>query len=413
VEELDRRLRPVALDLLGGFRALVVNGPRQAGKSTLVRQLQAGRGSVVNLDDGSLRDLAVQDPQGFVMQLPPRSAIDEFQGGGDPLLIALKARLDSDRTPGQFVLAGSTQFLAMRTISETLTGRIGVLDLLPLSVGEIRSRNEEFIDHLFAGAAINLVPEPVTRPEYAEAVAAGGFPEMALGPSTSRFRSAWCEAYLRTVTAAANLEQVASVRHPDVMYSLIGQIAARSGGELIPADLARDVLVDETTVRTYTTALSTLFLVRLLPAWTTSRTTRAKKRPVVHLLDTALAAHLVGATAKDLSKIDSPWFGPLLESFVVGEIAKQATWAEQPTRLGHYRDRDQREVDLVLERGREVVGIEVKASATPVVAHAKHLAFLRDRLGDRFRSGVVLHTGAQRLVLGDRLVALPVSSLWA
>ena len=413
VPELDRRLQPVALDLLEGFRALVVNGPRQAGKSTLVRQLQVDRGAVVNMDDGSFRDLAIQDPHGFVAQLPPRAAIDEFQRGGDPLLIALKARLDGDRTPGQFVLAGSTQFLAMRTISETLTGRIGVLELLPLSAGEIRSRREAFIDRLFTGDAIDVSPDPLARPDYAEAVAAGGFPEMVLGPPTHRFRAAWCEGYVRTVTAAANIEQVATIRHPDAVYSLVGQIAARSGGELVPADLARDLLVDEATVRSYATVLSTLFLVRLLPAWTTSRTTRAKKRPVMHLVDTALAAHLVGATGEDLARIDSPWFGALLESFVVGEVAKQVTWAERPIRLGHYRDRDQREIDLVLERGRDVVGIEVKASATPVVAHAKHLAFLRDRLGDRFRSGVVLHTGEQRLVLGDRLVALPVSSLWA
>jgi predicted AAA+ superfamily ATPase len=132
-----------------------------------------------------------------------------------------------------------------------------------------------------------------------------------------------------------------------------------------------------------------------------------------HLIDTALAAHLVGATAADLARPESRWFGPLLESYVVGEVAKQAGWHERPVTLSHYRDRDQREVDLLLEQGREVVAVEVKATATPVAAHAKHPAFLRDRIGGRFRGGVVLHTGTQRVPLGDRLCAVPVASLWS
>lgn len=412
--DVQRRLLPVADELLDGFRALVVNGPRQAGKSTLVRHLQAGRDrSVLNLDDATLRDLATSDPIGFVDRVPRGSAIDEFQRGGTALLLALKARLDVDRSPGQFLLAGSTQFLGMRRLSETLTGRIGVLDLLPLSVGEIGGLHETFLDRAFSRTLLDVAAEPLARADYADLVAGGGFPELALGPPTTRFRTAWCEAYLRTVTAAANVEQVADVRHPTALVEVLRQFAARSGGEFIPADLARDVGLGPVTVQTYSDVLSTLFLVRLLPAWTTNLTTRAKKRPVGHLIDTAFAAHLVGAGVDDLAQLESPWFGPLLESFVVGEIAKQASWAEQPVRLGHYRDRDQREVDLVVERGRDVVAIEVKATATPLSKHARHLEYLRDRLGERFCQGIVLHTGPHRLALGDRLVAAPVSSLWA
>lgn len=413
MSELVRHLQPVAAELLDGFRALVVNGPRQAGKSTLVRHLQQGRGVVANLDDPALLDVAVNDPIGFVNQLPAGSAIDEFQRAGDPLLIALKARMDADRSPGQFILAGSTQFLALRSVSESLTGRIGILELWPLSAGEIRGTRETFVDALFAGGALDLRAEPTARAAYARAVALGGFPELALGPAKGRFQVSWCEAYLQTLTAAAMLSEVADVRRPSAMLPLLAQLAARTGGELIPADLARDVLLDQETVRAYAEALQTLYLVRLLPAWSTSHTGRAKRRPVVHLADTALAAHLLGASADDLAVIDSPWFGPLLESYVVNEIAKQAGWSERPVRLSHYRDRDQREVDLILERGRDVIAIEIKASATPVSAHAKHLAYLRDRLGPRFLGGVVLHTGTQRLALGDRLAAMPVSTLWA
>lgn len=260
------------------------------------------------------------------------SAIDEFQRGGDPLLLALKARLDSDPTRGEVVLAGPTQFLAMRTISETLTGRVGIIELLPFSVGAPNGVEESFVAALFGRPADALVGRDsaaATRADYASLIATGGFPELVLGPRTNRFRSTWCETYLRTVTAVANVGQVADVRRPEALFTVLSQAAARSGGELVVADLARDVQLDETTIHNYLQALATLYLVRSLPAWAAGHTGRAKKRPVLHLIDTALAAHLLGATPDGLARIDSPWFGPLLESFVVGEVAKQATWGDR------------------------------------------------------------------------------------
>ena len=413
MDDIERRLTPIAEELLTGFRALVVNGPRQAGKSTLVRHVQRMRGPIANLDDPSLLDAVLSDPNGFVQGLPPRAAIDEFQRGGDPLLLALKATVDANRGPGQFVLAGSTRFLTTRRLSDTLTGRIGIIELLPLSAGEIRGSTETFVERVFDGEIPGTDPERLQRADYAQAITKGGFPELVLGTATTRLRTAWCASYIATVTALTNVEQIADVRRPEHLANLLRQVSARSAGEVIVADLARELAIDESTVRSYLDVLTTLYLVRLLPAWTTSRTNRAKRRPVMHLIDTALAAHLLGTTAAQLAAIDSPWFGPLLETFVVGEIAKQAGWAEQPVELSHYRDRDQREIDVILGRGRDIVGIEVKATATPTTQHAKHLAYIRDDVGKRFKRGVVLHTGTQVLSLGDRLVAAPVSSLWA
>ncbi|MGF1666349.1 MAG: ATP-binding protein [Acidimicrobiia bacterium] len=412
--EVGRRAEKIAIELLAGFRALVVNGPRQAGKSTLVQRIQSGRGDVFNLDDAALLDRAVNDPTGFLAQLPESVAIDEFQRGGDPLLLALKVRVDGSREPGQYLLAGSTRFLTTRRLSETMTGRVGILDLLPLSAGEIRGVRETFIERAFEGGSeLGIGAERIDRVEYAQMIAAGGFPELVLGSHAQRFRTAWCDSYVQTVTAVANLEQVAEVRRPRAMIDLLGQAAARSAGEVVHSDLAREVVVDEGTIRSYLDVLSTLYLLRLHPAWSTSSTNRAKKRPKLHFVDTALAAHLIGVTGDQLAELDSPWFGPLLESYVAAELSKQASWSERPVKLSHYRDRDQREVDLILERGREIVGIEVKASASPTARHAKHLAYLRDRLGARFKSGIVLHTGTHVTPLGDRLIAVPVSALWA
>jgi uncharacterized protein len=411
--EVERRLLAVTAELLSGFRAIVINGPRQSGKSTLVAQLQRARGPVVNLDDPLTLEVATADPVGFLQSLPAQVAIDEFQRGGNNLLLALKMALDSSANRGQFILAGSTRFLSTRTLSETLTGRIGIVELLPLSAGELRGTQEQFLDRAFGGALLDTQAMPLTRADYAQAVATGGFPELALGPSSNRFRTAWCDSYLRTVTAVANVEQVAEVRRPELFPGLVTQLAARSSAELVIADLARELGSNPNLVGSYLEVLRTLYLIHLLPAWTTSRTNRAKRRPVGHFVDTALATHLLGETDTTLSRLDSRWFGPLLESYVVGEVAKQASWADYPTTLGHYRDRDQREVDLIVERSNDIVAIEVKATATPVLSHARHLAFLRDRAGARFRCGILLHTGRQQLVLGDRLVATPISSLWS
>ena len=410
--DIARHLTQPTEELLAGFRAVVVNGPRQSGKSTLVQQVQQGRGAVVTLDEPGAMEAALNDPVGFLDGQPKQVAIDEFQRGGNGLLLALKANLDRSDDRGQYLLAGSTRFLSTRTLSETLTGRVGLTELLPLSMGERIGVRETFIDGLFAAQLPAAPATHLRRHDYAELIAQGGFPEMVLGPTTRRFRATWCESYLRTVTALANVEQAAEIRRPELVGQLLDQVAARSAGEIVVTDLSRELQASAGLVESYLDVLETLYLVRLLDGWTTSRTNRSKRRRVAHLVDTALAAHLVDQNGDDLAQTDSAWFGPLLESFVVGELAKHATWAERPVAIAQYRDRDQREVDVVIERGRQVAGIEVKATATPRPRDARHLAYLRDRLGDRFTLGVVLHTGHQRVVLGDRLVAAPISTLW-
>ncbi len=414
MHELPRRSGPIIRELLDGFRAVVVNGPRQAGKSTVVGQVQRARGPVITLDDPVQLDLAVNDPTGFLEQLPERPAIDEFQRGGPGLLLSVKKVLDSTNDRGQYLLAGSTRFLTTRRLAESLTGRVGIVDLLPLSVGEMRGVHERFLEEAFGdNDLLQSRCDLIRRRDYADMIITGGFPELALSSSGTRFRSAWCRSYLDTVLAPTNVDQVGVVRRSSLPGDLVSQIAARTSGEIVVADLARELLADETTIRTHLELLETLYLVRSLPAWTTSLTNRAKRRSVAHLMDTALGCHLLGETSTSLAAPTSRWFGPLLETFVVGEIAKQATWSDAPTSLGQYRDRDQRKVDLILERQGRVVAIEVKATATPTTAHARHIDFLRSRLGQRFHQGIVLHNGTQRVRFDDQIVALPVSALWA
>jgi len=397
----------------GDFRVIVINGPRQCGKTTLLHQVRAARGgTIVSLDDPAVLAAARTDPVGFVDGRTGPLLIDEVQLAGDPLVRAIKAVVDRDPRPGQFILAGSTQFLTVPVLSESLAGRAHIIDLWPLSQGELQGTTERFIDRLFTPDSRAPTTAAELRAGYLERVCAGGFPEV-LRRSTRRARSSWLASYLRTVVER-DVTEVSQARHIDDMPRLLRYLAAMTAQELNAASLAHQVGLSDDTVRRYLPILETVYLVHRVPAWSRNLTAKVKKHPKVHLTDTGLAAHLLGVSADALGAPVAPAAGPLLETFVVNEIAKQRTWAETEVRLHHFRDRDGAEIDLIIEAddGR-VAGIEVKATATVTSGDFQHLVHVRDKLGEAFATGVVLYTGANQLSFGDRLIALPVATLWS
>jgi predicted AAA+ superfamily ATPase len=181
-------------------------------------------------------------------------------------------------------------------------------------------------------------------------------------------------------------------------------LAARTGQELVVTGIAGDAEVGRDTASNYVALLEALHLVTLLPAWSTNITTRAKRRPKVVLVDTGLAADLCGLGEQTFAPTaNGTAAGALFETFVTTEVFKQATWSERSVDLSHFRDRDGAEVDLIVEDRRSggLAGIEIKLTSTPTSRHARHLAMLRDKLGDRFKTGLVIHAGPQTLPLGD------------
>ena len=184
--------------------------------------------------------------------------------------------------------------------------------------------------------------------------------------------------------------------------------------ELNVASLARDVGINGETLRSYLALLETIYLHVRLPAWSTNFTSRAKHHPKVHMVDTGLAANVLGLSAERLSTPTTQMAGPLFETFVVNELVRQQAWSDERVRLGHFRDREQREVDLILESGDgRVVAVEMKAARDVDEIDFRWLAYLRDRLGDLFINGIVIHLGERPLPFGDRLTALPVSAVWS
>lgn len=413
---LDRRVLPTTLESVEAFRAVLIQGARQVGKSTLAGMIAARIGATTaSLDREEDLAAARRDPGLFLDGLRTPAVIDEIQRAGNPLVLALKIRLDASRSPGQYVLTGSSNFLTVPTISESLAGRLDIVNLWPLSVGERQGGSDGLVDRAFDGVPALLAHRGETRgrDDYLDLVCRGGYPE----PSamSERPRRRWFERYLETVLRR-EVESASDLRRFDALLAMARYLVATTGSELVLSRTASALGIDRATAAVYEPWIETAFLVHRLPAWSRNVAAKTVRRPKLHVTDTGLAAAVIGKGPEALSRATDPSVGSLVESFAVGEIAKQVTWSSVPARLHHLRDSDGLEVDAVLEAadGR-VVAVEVKASTVPRTDDARPMAVLRDRLdrvGHDFVAGVVLHTGDRRVPLGDRLVGLPLADLW-
>lgn len=407
---LARNIRPQVLEALAESRAVALLGARQVGKSTLVTDIAANEhpARLISLDDEPTANAVREDPAGFIATITGPAVIDEVQRAPS-LLLAIKRRLDSNQTRGQFLLTGSANILTLPTVADALPGRVQYINLSPLSQGELHGTRETFIDTLFDARFPPIFGAAIGRSAAASVLVTGGYPE--LQGRSPRGRSDFFSSYVSSLIGR-DLQDVANVRNVENIERLLYVIAARSGGLASFHGMAADLDIDTNTARAHTKILEDLFLVARLKPWHTNLGSRQIKSAKLHIIDSGLLAFLIGANERRIAE-DGPIAGAMLESFVAMELLRQADWAEEPVRLFHYRDKQQREVDVILERhSGELVGIEVKAAATPTSADFAGLRYLRDKLGARFQAGALIYTGADTLPFGDRLAAVPLSGLW-
>jgi predicted AAA+ superfamily ATPase len=408
---IERHLRPLVLDALDDTRVVVVLGARQVGKSTLVQQIATADrpATVLTLDDQATRDGALDDPTGFVAGLDPPVVIDEVQRAPD-LLLAIKVRVDRDQAPGQFLLTGSANILTAPRIADALTGRAEYLRLAPFSQGELTGTREDFVPALFDGRWPQVTSDDVGRGAFATRLATGGYPA-ASGRSAAR-RERFFASYVDTIIDR-DLSTVANVQDSVNVRNLLSALAATSASLTSFDGLARDLGLAANTVRAHAALLEVLFLTQRVPAWSSNLLSRVVKAPKTYIADTGLLCHLIGADEQRIAD-DGTIAGMAFETFAATELARQITWQDNAPSQYHYRDRDGREVDVVLERrDGSVVAIEVKSSASASSGDFRGLRHLRDKLGDRFKAGVLLYTGPSTVPFGDRLGAVPIGGLWA
>lgn len=415
-----RKVRSRIAAALKDTPVVLVNGPRQAGKTTLIRQFASARRTYLTLDDSATLRTARDDPQGFIQRLDT-VVIDEVQRVPE-LLLALKLSVDMDRRPGRFLITGSADVMALPQVADSLAGRIEVLSLLPLAGAELIGSAGRWLDKVFIALASNGKPPAVTQTLASRHVGAalerrvlqGGYPE-ALKRATASRRNAWMHGYIETMIQR-DVRDIATVEKLSLMPKLVYALAQMAGQLCNYTQLGGQLGLDAKTVNRYLTMLEQLFLVRRVPAWSVHAPSRVVKTPKVQFLDSGLLCSLLRLNETGIAR-DRSLFGHALECHVYGELLKQCSWADEAYDVMMYRDKDQIEVDFVVEnRQGEIVGIEVKAAASLKSSDFSGLKKLAVLAGERFQGGVLLYDGINTLPAGEvggkPLWALPLSTLW-
>ena len=407
---VERRAAPFIEALMGEEPAILVEGPRGSGKSTLLRAIATAHGgAVLDLDDPATARLVAEDPSGAVGGRPGLLFIDEYERVPDVLSV-VKREVDRDGRPGRFLLAGSVSGRLLPTGSETLTGRAHRLILPPLSVGEVLGGGRPLLARLLTTGEPGRVESALARRDYFDLVAAGGSPA-ALARTTDQARRRWHASYLATV-ADRDLGALVVMRHPGALSRLYRLVSEQTSSVVTRSTLGERLGLNPATARSYVDLLERVFLIAELPSWTVGVSAKVGRRPKLYVADTGLGAAAIQLDAGRLAA--GAVGGAFLESLVVNELVKQAAVIDEPLTLAHFRDRSSVEVDVLVERpDGSVMGFEVKSATSATTRDAAGLRFLRDRLGDRFIAGLVLHTGPRTASLGERLWALPVAGLWS
>ncbi|GGX70527.1 hypothetical protein GCM10007385_44450 [Tateyamaria omphalii] len=394
-------------EALADTRVVMIAGPRQSGKTTLAMKFANNEIPYLTLDDATVLRAAQDDPVGFVRGLD-RAVIDEVQRAPD-LLLAIKASVDDDPSPGRFLLTGSANLMTLPKVADSLAGRMEVVRLLPLSQAEILDQRSGVIDTAFSGEAPQAGTSLVGQ-ALVDRVLAGGYPE-ALGRARWPRRQDWYHDYLDAIVQR-DVRDVAQIEQLALMPRLLSVLAEHSGQLVNYSRIGAALGLNHVTTQKYMRVFEALYLTHSLQPWFSNRIKRITKSPKLHFLDAGLLAAMRDVSPDRVAR-DRTVFGSILETFVFGELRKIASWSNQRCTFSHFRDKDKNEVDIVLEnRKGEVVGIEIKASATVKPADFSGLRKLAGACGSSFVQGLVLYDHDKVVPFGENLFATPISSLW-
>ena len=408
-----RHLAALLREALSDTPAVLINGARQTGKSTLVQSGDLGRENrqYLTFDDPGILAAARRDPNGFIAGLNLPVTLDEIQHVPE-LFPVVKAAIDQNRQPGHFLLTGSANVMLLPKLSESLAGRMEVLTLWPFSQGELRGMTENFVENLFSTSHANWSSKgkPTSREELLEIMVAGGYPPAVARHNPLR-REAWFQSYVMTILQR-DIRDLANITDMTAIPRLLSVVAARAGSLLNFADLSRTMALPQTTLKRYFALLENTFLVQLLRPWARNLGKRAIQTPKVYLNDSGLLANTLGASA-DRLKTEGGLVGSVLENFVLMELRKQCSWGAIRPELFYWRTVSGQEVDFVLEdRTGKVVGIEVKAAATLGSNDVRGLQALANAVGKDWIRGVVLYSGTEVIPFAPNLHAVPLNRLW-
>ena len=401
---------PALSSLVDQLPAVSITGPRATGKTTTAQRRAA---TVVRLDREAEAAAFRADPDVALRGLPEPVLLDEWQEVPG-LLGAVKRAVDEDSRPGRYILTGSVR-IDLDAQTWPGTGRLVRLQMQGLSVREIAERigGPLFLDRLLTADVASLGPAGTSDlANYLDLALRGGFPEPALRLD-GLARQAWLDSYVEQLITR-DASAIGGTRDPDRLRRYLEALAVNSAGVVEDKTLYDAVGIDRRTAVAYEQLLKNLLILEAVPAWESNRLSRLIKAPKRYLVDPSIMAAVLRLDSRAVLR-DGNLLGRVIDTFVAAQIRPELAVAESRPRWYHLRDKGGRhEVDLVIEfGGGQVSGIEIKATAAPTRGDARHLEWLRDELGDRFASGVVLHTGPRAYQLADKIVAAPISTIWA
>lgn len=380
------------------FPAVVVTGPRQSGKTTLLKSIFGGRYDYLNLENPDVRMRAKDDPIGFLGQFKPFLIIDEVQYVPE-LLSYIKTRIDEQRRPGQYILSGSQNFLLMQGVSQSLAGRAAIFSLLPFSYAERIDLGENTLDIASLLRKVSAKQFKNKGHDISEMILRGNYPEIASNKRVDR--QIWCGSYISTFLER-DIRNLAHVGDLGLFERFLRMCAVRTGQILNISDIARDIGVSVTTAKRWLSLLETGYQIFLLYPYYKNIGKRLVKSPKIYFNDTALSTYLLGLNDRK-TLLDSPYFPHLFETFVIIDFLKRFLNFGQMPSMYYLRTRDKMEVDLALEIGQKVHLFEIKSSATITPNHAASLLRAASDLRTIVESASLISCSENSFLLKNRI----------
>jgi predicted AAA+ superfamily ATPase len=396
----ERYVKKKVVTALKDTPAIIIVGPRQCGKTTLAKQIIGESWTYITLDDVNQLQFAKNDPVGFIRNITAKHVvIDEVQRVPE-LILSIKQSIDENRLSGRFLLTGSADALTLPRVADSLAGRLEIVSLLPLAT---------FLTKIVSGHAPESQQVRI-REQLISNVIAGGFPEALLRKEESR-RVAWFSQYILSIVQK-DMKDLGQIEHLDVMPRLIQMMCNQVGSLVNYTEVGNALGLSRQTVSKYLKLLEQLFIFQELPAWHRNQNKRLSKTPKAHVVDSGLLCALRRINHEKIKR-EPQLFGNLLENYVLCELRRLASWNDEQLYFSHYRDKDQVEVDIVIETmSGDVIGIEVKASATLRKQDFQGLERLRKLAGKNFLMGIVLYDGDHTNALDKTIFSAPIGSLW-